>query len=897
MKLSRFFRRRQWDEERERELAAYLELETAENVARGMTAQEARDAAHRKLGNATLVREEIYRMNSLGFIETLWQDLRYGARMLRKSPGFTFVAVLTLALGIGANTAIFSMVDWLVFQKLPVADPKTLTYLGMALPGGALHNDPQFSFREYQEIEQQCAAQFAGIAAAAFGGASGGQSSPDGLTYQGKTRSVQTYFVTGNFFTLLGLRPTLGRFFDPQEGQAAGADPVTVLSWEYWHSQFHDDPAIIGKTVAINGHSVTIVGVGPKGFVGPTPLLHIQAFLPLGMLVIDAGTAPDFLSKVDTRPLIILARLKPGSRPEEIRPALNVVGQHLLARYPRPDEKPDGMRAVQLRPPGLLSGTGMNPLVRAAAFFFTLGILVLLLACMNVANLLLVRATARQAEMAVRAALGAARRRLVRQLLTESLLLAFLGCAAGIGIGLATTRLLTTMHIPTALPLSFDFRFNWLVFAGAVVTAFLSSLVVGIAPALRASRAQMNNVLHDSGRSVTSRRQRLRNVMVTIQVAGSLSLLIVAGLFTRSLHSAEHSDLGFDPQQVTNITVEPNQIGMPQAKAEAFYQELLQRARALPGVETASLSAWLPMGDSQYGGPIDIPEIQPVPGQPHPSALFNAVSPGYFQTMRIPVWRGRDLVESDSAAAPYVAVINQAMADRYWPKQDPIGRQFSVSDNPKHPVHVVGVIRNFRMVDPYSPIEPAYFVPLPQHYFSTMTLHIKTMVPDPDITRQAVALVDSLAPTMPVTVESMMETLNGINGLFLFRLAAILTGFLGSLGLILAIVGVYGVMSYSVSQRTHEIGIRMALGAQRRQILRLVGRQGLWVVAAGLGIGMLLAFAVGELIQDFLVGIGPADAVTYTTISLLLALVAMVACLVPARRAVHVDPIVALRNE
>jgi predicted permease len=385
--------------------------------------------------------------------------------------------------------------------------------------------------------------------------------------------------------------------------------------------------------------------------------------------------------------------------------------------------------------------------------------------------------------------------------------------------------------------------------------------------------------------------------MVAVQVAGSLSLLIVAGLFVRSLRSAQHADLGFDPHQITNISVDPNQIGYPQAKAQAFYQELLERVRALPGVEAASLAAWLPMGDTQFGGRIDIPEIQPQKGQPYPSALFNAVSPGYFQTMRIPVLRGRDLEDRDSATASYVAVINQAMSDKYWPRQDAIGRQFLVPDDPKHPIHVVGVVRNFRMVDSYSPIEPAYFVPLPQHYFSTMTLHIRTAAPGSGITQQVVALVDSLAPAMPVSVGNMTDALNGVNGLFLFRLAAILTGILGGLGLILAIVGVYGVMSYSVSQRTHEIGIRMALGAQRGQILRLVGRQGLWVVAAGLGIGILLAFAVGELIQEFLVGIGPADAITYATISALLAAIAMIACVVPARRAVKVDPTVALRNE
>ncbi|HEV7675276.1 MAG TPA: ABC transporter permease [Candidatus Angelobacter sp.] len=896
MSLLRFFRRRQWDEERARELAAYLEIETAENVSRGMSAEEARTAAHCKLGNPTLLREEIYRMNSLGFIETLWQDIRYGARMLRKAPGFTAVAVLTLALGIGANTAIFSMVDWLMFQQLPVQDPKALTYLGF-VRGGPLHTDVQFSFPEYQQITAECGAQFDGMAAMAFGGTSGGQSGPDGLTFQGKTHPVQTYFVTGNFFSVLGLKPAMGRFFAPQEGDSAGADPITVLSWEYWLSRFQGDPDIIGKSVAINGHVVTIVGVGPKGFFGPTPLLHIQAYLPLGMLVIDAGTRRDFLGRSDARSLHIFARLKHGTTADQIRPALDVVSQHLLARYPRPDEKLNGMRAVPLRPPGMVSSESGNPLARTAAIFIILGVLVLMLACVNVANLLLVRATARRAEMAVRAALGAARGRLIRQLLTESLMLAFLGCVAGIATGLVATRALGAIHLPTILPVSFDFRFNWLVFAGALSATLLSSLLAGIAPALQAARPNLNAVLHDAGRSLTSRRQRLRSLMVTAQVAGSLSLLIVAGLFTRSLQSARQADVGFDPSHVSNLTMDPHQVGYTDAKGQAFYRELLERARALPGVESASLAAWIPMGDTEFGGPIDVNGIEPIKGQPHPSAHYNAVSPGYFHTMGIPIEQGRDLLESDSTSSPHVALINRAMAEKYWPGQDALGRQFSVPDEHNRPIQIVGVVRNFRMVDPYSPIEPAYFVPLTQHYFATVTLHIRSAGSDSGVIRQVLTLVDSVEPTMPVYTSSMTEALSGINGYFLFRLGAILTGILGGLGLVLAIVGVYGVMSYSVSQRTHEIGIRMALGAQRGQILTLVGRQGLWLVTAGLAIGVLVAFAVGQLIRDFLVGIGPADAPTYLVVSALLAAVAAAACMVPARSALRVDPILALRNE
>ena len=898
MSWKRFFRRRRWDEERAQELSDYLEIETTENIARGMSPADASTAAHRKLGNTTQVREEIYRMNSLGFVETLWQDLRYAARMLRKNPGFTLIATLTLALGIGANTAIFSMVDWMLLRQLPVEKPKEMVYLAFGVPAKSDTHDPQFSAPEYAQIREQCGGEFAGMSAAAFGGASGGQVGPDGMTVQGKTQPVQTFFVTGNFFSLLGLKPALGRFFTAEEGSTAGGDPIVVLSWDYWQSRFSGDAGVIGKSVAINGHAFSIVGVAPRGFQGPVPVLHMQAYLPLGMLVVDAGTPKDFLAKADARPLLIFARLKPGATVSQPDPVLRILGERLIKQYPRPDEKITSLRAVPLRPPGLISGEDHNPFLRMSLMFLTLGALVLVLACVNVVNLLLVRATARQGELAMRAALGARRSRMLRQLLTESILLALLGCVGGMVVGLGAVRTLASASLRTALPLALDLHFDWKIFGFAFAVTLITGMAVGIVPALRASRINLNLVLHDSNRTVSGR-QRLRNFLVAAQVAGALTLLIVAGLFVRSLHGVEQVDLGFDPSHVTNFTLDSNQVGYPEEQGHKFFQQLLAQVRVLPGVESASLAALVPMGDTEVGGPIDVPGFAQVKGQPRPSALYNSVSPGYFETMRIPVLRGRDLAESDSSTSSRVALINQAMADKYWAGNDPIGRQFAASDEPQKTIRIIGIVRNFRMEDPDSQIQPAYFVPLTQHYFGSQTLQIRTLGNASATTQHDVtALVETLAPSMPVYgVQSMTEALHGLNGMLLFQLAATLTGILGGLGLVLAIVGVYGVMSYSVSQRTQEIGIRMALGAQRGQILTLVGRQGFLVVTAGLLAGMLLAFAVGQVVQEFLVGVGPADPLTYGVISLLLAAVAMAACFIPARRAVRVNPIAALRNE
>ena len=899
MSWKRFFLRARWDHERAQEMEDYLQAETDNNIQLGMSAEDARAAARRKLGNATLIREEIYRMNSLGFLETLWQDVRYGWRTLRKTPGFTAIAVLTLALGIGANTAIFSMVDWLAFQQLPVREPRALVFFGFSL-GGPMHNDNQFSYPEFQELRKQAGAQFDGMSAFTFGGAAGSQMGPDGLTYQGKTLPLQSFFVTGNFFSLLGIQPELGRFFTNDEGNTLDADPVIVLAYDFWRSRFQGDRHIIGKQVAVNGHVCTVIGVAPKGFYGPAPLMHQEAYLPLGMLAVEASYPLGFMTKADVRPLMVIARLKSGANPEQVQPVLSVVGQRLLGQNPRPDEKLNALRALPLRPPGIMNGEGPNPAIRFAILLLTLGALVLGLACMNVVNLLLVRGTARQGEIAVRAALGAARRRLVRQLLTESVLLAALGCIGGIGVGILGIRGLglASTKAETVLPISIDLHFSWLIFAYACSIALMVGIAVGIVPALRVAHANLNPLMRESGRATTARRQRVRNILVAAQVAGSLVLLTAAGLFVRSLQAAQHVDLGFDPRNVLNMTLDPHQIGYSEARGQDFYQRLLERVRTLPGVESASLAAMVPMGDTQIGGKINVPGLEVAKNQPAPTALYNAVSPRYFSTLRIALLRGRDFNENDAARNPRVAVVNEIMADKYWHGQDAIGRQFSTDEEPTHPIQIIAVMKNSRSLDTYSPIEPIYFVPLAQHYFSAQTLQVRGRSLPPDLARQVMTLADSLAPAMPVQgVRSMQRALNSLNGLFGFQLAAWFTGILGLVGLVLAMIGVYGVMSCSVSQRTHEIGIRMALGAQRGRILRTVGMQGLWVVAVGLAVGLLLAAGVSQLVKDFVVGISPMDALTYLCVSLLLAAAAIAACYVPARRATLVNPTVALRNE
>jgi predicted permease len=823
----------------------------------------------------------------------IFQDLRYALRRLRKSPGFTAVAVVTLALGIGANTAIFSMVDSLFLRPLPVHSPSELTFV--AFSPGASNFDPSFSVAEFHEISERTHQVFSEMASIIFGGDAGPSGRPDGLTVDKTTKPVQPVFVSGNFFQLLGIHPYLGRFILPSEGNMPGADPVIVLSYRYWKSRFNSDPDILNKPAMVDGRAVTIVGIAPEGFLGITPIIDMEAYLPLGMALIERGGDAGLLTDPRTRSLLIVGRMLPGTSIERANASLAVVGRNLVKAYPRTGVGDALLQARELKPPGILNGG--NPVPKLAGLFLTLSALVLALACLNVANLSLVRATGRWREIAVRAALGGTRGLLIRHLLTESALIALLGSVVGITAGTSALRILSSLPTGTDFPVVLAFPFNGRIFIYSLIVAMLTGLAVGIVPALRVSNGNLSSILHEGGRTSTGRRQRMRTVIVAGQAGGSLALLIVAGLFLRSMRHAQHADLGFDPQNVLNVRLDPGELGYAEAQGRTFYDQLVTRVRALPGVQSASLATMVPLEDNEQREAITIPGSVARTGEQF-SALHNSVSQDYFKTMSIALLKGEDFSDRDNKSTASVAIINQAMAFRFWPGTSPVGHLFTRASDPQHAIQVIGVARNSRIEDTYSSYGPAFYLPISQNYASAQTLQIRTNGLPKDAVPEVLAIIQQLAPAIPVlSVRTMTEAINGMNGLFVFNLGAELTGTLGLLGLTLGVIGIYGVMAYAVGRRSHEIGVRIALGAKRSDVLWMICRQGLVIIAAGIVIGCVAAMGIGRLLGDFLVGVEPTDLLTYSSLSLLLTFVALAACFIPARRAANVDPIVVLRYE
>jgi predicted permease len=820
---------------------------------------------------------------------TLFQDIRYGIRMLLKNPAMTLVAALTLALGIGANTTIFSAVNGLMLRPLPVAHSDRLVVFGAQSQAGNQYSG--FAYADFQDIRTQ---------ADGFSDVIGYTLSLAGMDADGKVEPVLFSYVSSNFFTALGLKPAAGRLIYGAETEKKGTENIVVLGNGYWQRRFNSDLSIVGRQVKMNGHSVTVAGVAPEGFHGTYSLVDMQAYLPFGMRTLwsQAKDKNDYWTNRDSGDLRLLGFPKPGVSRQQAQVSANVVAQRLNQQYP---ETHKGV-TYRLYPEKLArpEPDPANGMLIVVVLFMALAGMVLLLACSNVANIVLVRATAREREMAVRTALGAARSRIVRQLLTESLVLATLGALLGTMVGLWATRLLSSIRLEVAnIPIRFDFGFDWRVFSFGIAIALMTGLLVGLAPAWRAARSDFNQVLHEGSRGILgSGKSRLRSALVVAQVAVSLMLLVVAGLFVRSTQNAEHGYLGFDPRNVLNLTMETRTIGFDEARTKQFFRDVEDSTRLLPGVQSVSLAATIPMGYSNEGGRVYIEGGSATAKDDNPTAFYNIVDPPYFATMRVPLLRGRLLTERDTEKTPMVAVINEAMAKKLWPNQDALGKRFSAKGVSGPFIEVVGIAKQGKYNDPVDDTTLFYYQPMAQNPSTFATLQIRTASAPEALIPVVEEKIHSMAPGLPLTdVQTMEQSLGGANGFFLFRMGSRFTVVLGLLGLVLALVGVYSVISYAASQRTHEIGVRMALGAGRGDILKMVLRQGFVLVGAGLLAGLVLTFLTARGLSSLLVGVSPSDPVTLISVALLLAAVGVVASYIPARRAMNIEPLRALKYE
>ena len=720
---------------------------------------------------------------------SFWQDLRYAFRAFGKSPWFASLAVVTLALGIAVNTSIFSIINGFLMRPMPVPHPEQLTVLSLQQAGDK--SLQSFSCPDYLDLRDQ-SSSFSDIIAYRVTLA--------GLTADNRGDHCIATRVTGNYFSMLGVQPALGRLILPTEGQTPGADPILVLGYSYWQKRFTGNKSVIGKQVEANGHPLTIVGVAPKEFHGTYSIVDSDLYVPLSASIgtKDEKQVENTWMQRSERSLSLMARLKPGTKLKNAQASLDVVAQRLAEQHPDTD-KGIAIRAFpeQLARP---EPDPDNTLPSVALAFMALAALVLLVACFNVTNVLLVRATARQREMAIRAALGAGRVRLVRQYLTESLLLALLGAGGGMLLGYWAMRFLSSIPLGTDLPLQLKFLPDVRVYFFALGAALVAGVIVGVFPALRVARHDVSSVLHDGGRGSSGgrRRQFLRGSLVVAQVAGSLVLLIVAGLFIRSLGKAQNIYLGFESSQVLDFSLDVQQIGYQESQGRAFYRELESRLRALPGVVSVAQAFSVPMGVMSTFDSLNIERHPAQPGQQPPSVQYNMVTPGYFDTLHIPVRHGRAFTESDEEKTLAVAVVNQSMAKKFWPDEDPLGKRFSTK-GPSGPfIEVVGVVQDGKYKGVIEVPQPHFYLPLSQAYIPLRTFHIRTAVPPESLSTQVQSQVRELAPSLAISeMQTLDQALQGLNGFLFFRLGAQLTGTMGLLGLILAVVGVYSVASYA----------------------------------------------------------------------------------------------------
>ena len=824
-------------------------------------------------------------------MQGLYQDLRYAFRMLRKNPGFSCVVIATLALGIGANAAMFSLTDRVLLQRLPVTNPDQLAVLITRDPAESTDDD-SFSYPMYQDIRDRNNV-FSGVIA--VGG------SQMNVSYGGENARVSAELVSGNFFEVLGVRPLVGRLLTQDDDRTPGAHPVAVISYAFWDKRFGKDPSIIGKTILANEHPLTVLGVTPPDFYGVFLEDAPDVWAPMMMTPVFNPLPPTRLVKRSHQWLSVMARRKDGVSTEQAQASLQVLYHQIReSEAQQQSYKPKALekflgRQISLRPGGHGIQTFQRELRTSLLLLFGATCVVLLILCANLANLMMARATVRAPETAVRLALGAGRVRLLRQWLTEGLLLSVLGGVAGLFVAMWIKAGLM-LFIPETFRSNLNEPFGWR-FAGFVILMSIAvGLLFSLAPAVQSARSASAPALQLETRSFTStgRLLSLRSGLVLLQVALSLPLLIGAVLLLETLKNLRAVDTGFNKTNVLLASINPSLNGYSPEKSRNFFNELLSRTRALQGVTAASLATDSPLSGGWDMNGIVVEGYTPREGEKM-SIDATYISSDYFKTLDIPFAAGRDFSDQDTIGSPKVAIINQRMADYFFSGQNPIGKRIGLSGTPD--VTVVGVVKDAKYINLREPMRRHFYVPLMQEKnLLNLAVQIRTTGDPSSIISLVRKEVGDMDPHLPLyNVKTLAAEID--QSLIQERLVSWLTTSFGALATLLVVIGLYGVLSFSVVRRTREIGIRLALGAQRADVFVLVLKHGMILVLAGAAVGLGLSFALTRYMNSLLFGISPTNAITFFAAALALVTVALVACYIPARRATKVDPLVALRYE
>jgi putative ABC transport system permease protein len=877
------------------ELSQDLEDQYNELLSGGVTSSEAARLALAALHEGELLMRRLLRVEQrvamepivpgstrrAGMIADVWQDLRYGMRMLAKRPGFTLIAVLTLAIGIGANTAIFSVVSALLLRPpAGITQPEGLVLVTWDQIGLGPSYPDYVDFRDRNT-------SLAGLAT--FG------PTAIHLSEHDEPERLSGAYVSGNYFEVLGMRAAMGRVLLQHDDGPAGSDPVTVISASLWRRAFNSDPNVVGKTVRLNGYPFTITGVASPHFTGVETGRSTDIWMPISMAgVIDPTLTKASSNRTARGWLRAFGRLKPNFTLDQARTDLKSVARSLETTFPETNK---GV-GIDLIPSLGLGPSDRTDARKFAGMLTAVAGLILLLACANVANLLLARGQARSREIGIRLAIGASRRRLIRQLLTESLLLATLGGVAGIFLAIWLSQPLSNFvsfgrgHSPT-LNLTPDRS----VLGFALIVAVASGLLFGLIPALQAARTELTPVLKETARGSRRKgRMKINGLLVAGQIAVSLVVLVAAGLIVRTLQNAQAVQPGFKAEEVVTASLDVGKQGYSEERGREFYRQVIERAEALPGVRSASLAHSVPLAGTTWNTRVRA-EDQPHDAAPVP-VDYNVVTPRFFATLEIPFISGRDFSEADGPHAPGVVILNETLARRLFPGENPLGKRVVrfIAGKPTFYLELVGIVRDAKYRSLTEPPIPQMYLPSSQQYRSLMTLHVRTNGNSEEILAAVRREVKALDPNLPVfnsrvLVEQLRASLSPQ------RSAVVLIGVLGLLALVLASIGLYGVMSYTVSQEAREIGVRIALGAERKDVLKLVLKRGMTLALTGVGIGSIASLALTRLIESLLFEVSATDPLTFCGVALILTFTALVACSIPALRATRVDPLIALRTE